>query len=280
MSSRSSISFACSCALRLDDGRAPTGGRESACRSRESTATRGSRSSACAARGSASRGTRPSGGSGARLRRAPRARSSAAARARCAASRSAVTSRLMPTIRSPSASENDAAAFGDPDDAAVRPDGAVLGFVDAGRERRGDRVLDARPVVRDARRATIRSSGPNDPSGNPNSASGIGRPAHLPGRADATPTRAMLRDLQRHAQALFVLAHALMRARQRRRALLDAPLELLIGQLAAPPAPSRARRPRAAARRSARRARASSGTASTNTPIFERRISALIGLLR
>ncbi len=91
--------------------------------------------------------------------------------------------------------------------------------------------------------------------------------------------RGNLRDLQRHAQPLFVLAHALVGARQRGRALVDAPLELLVRLL------ERFLRLLAFGDLSLQRfvqlgERARLPEQSTNTPIFERRISALIGLLR
>ena len=159
-----------------------------------------------------SRGTRPSAaltlGLVARLALAASSRSRS-----CSARRSALTSRLMPTIRStvPS-SRAHAPALGDPDHAAVGTHRAILALVDAPCSSAvAIAAVDTRLVLGMHGARRCRSSAPNAPVGKPEQRLGIGGPRHPARRRRSHSHAAICATSIAMPQALLVLAHAAMR---------------------------------------------------------------------
>ena len=121
------------------------------------------------------------------------------------------------------------AAFGDPDDAAVGPDRAILDLVDARLQRRGRGIFDAATIVavhgaNDPKFGTERTLGKTEQD------LGVRGPAHLAGSEVPLPG-ANLRHVQRHPQALFVFPDTPVRASQRGGSFLYPLFKLLVGQL-------------------------------------------------
>src|SRR6185503_7099409 len=153
----------------------------------------------------------------------------------------------------------DAAPLPDPDDGAVAAHRAVLRLVRAGAQCHRGRIVDQRPIV-GMHGATNPQVLAERALRETEKHFGIGRPPHLPGCQMPFPG-ADLRHLERHPETLLVFSNPLMGAIERRCAL------------------SRSATSSWSLSLSSARARVLRKT-STKTPILDRRISALTGLLR